>query len=63
MKSFLRPGPSFASPAALLLSLLLLAPLGAQIAEDRSVVPASIRDPILLEYSGSWPTPMSRSWP
>ena len=52
MKSFLRPRPNFVSPSALLLSLLLLSPLGAQIAEDRSVVPASIRDPILLEYSG-----------
>jgi len=52
MKSFLRPRPTFASLSALVLSLLLLSPLGAQIAEDRSVVPASIRDPILLEYSG-----------
>ena len=39
-----------ASPLCLL--FFSLAPLQPQIVQDRSVVPASIRDPILLEYSG-----------
>jgi aminopeptidase YwaD len=37
---------------ALALPLLLPLASGAQVPDDRSVVPASIRDPILLEYSG-----------
>ena len=37
---------------ALFLSLLLPPSAGAQVLEDRSVVPAGIRNPILLEYSG-----------
>ena len=47
--SFLR---SVLKHAPLCLVFFSLAPLQAQIAQDRSVVPASIRDPILLEYSG-----------
>ncbi|MFC1660180.1 M28 family peptidase [Gemmatimonadota bacterium] len=41
-----------AFPGALVLTLLLSGSALAQIAPDRSLVPASIRDPILLEYSG-----------
>jgi aminopeptidase YwaD len=52
MKSLLRHRPSFNLACGFLLSLAILSPLQAQIPEDRSVVPASIRDPILLEYSG-----------
>ena len=37
---------------ALLIALLLPITLMAQVIDDRSVVPASIRNPILLEYSG-----------
>ncbi len=40
------------SKAPLCLVLFSLAPLQAQVTKDRSIVPASIRDPILLEYSG-----------
>ncbi len=36
----------------ILLPLILASPLTAQITTDRSLVPASIRHPILLEYSG-----------
>ena len=39
-------------PGVFFLSLFLTSPLVGQILADRSVVPAEIRDPILLEYSG-----------
>ncbi|MGW8268302.1 MAG: M28 family peptidase, partial [Longimicrobiales bacterium] len=46
--------PSPVIPLRVALSAALLLPLstGAQLVDDRSVVPAAIRDPILLEYSG-----------
>jgi len=49
MRSFIRSFLRFAQLGVILLSV---APLQAQILQDRSLVPASIRDPILLEYSG-----------
>jgi hypothetical protein len=49
----MRPFPSsFLRFAALGVILLSVGPLDAQITQDRSLVPAGIRDPILLEYSG-----------
>ncbi|MCJ7629842.1 MAG: hypothetical protein MUO50_15815, partial [Longimicrobiales bacterium] len=43
---------SFLSVSLLFILLGFQFPLRAQITQDRSLVPASIRDPILLEYSG-----------
>lgn len=43
---------SFLPGGLLLLLFLLPSLLSAQVTADRSVVPADIRDPILLEYSG-----------
>ncbi len=49
MRPFLSSFLRFATFGVILLSVV---PLNAQITQDRSLVPASIRDPILLEYSG-----------
>lgn len=52
MKSLLSTFSRSVAFSFLALSFGLLSPLQAQITQDRSLVPASIRDPILLEYSG-----------
>ncbi len=52
MKSFLSVSSRSAAVFLLFLFLGFQSPLRAQIPQDRSLVPASIRDPILLEYSG-----------
>jgi len=52
MKIQLRPHSGAPLLWALLFAFLLPVTLEAQVTQDRSVVPASIRDPILLEYSG-----------
>ena len=49
MRPFLSFFPRFAALGVILSSV---GPLDAQITQDRSLVPAGIRDPILLEYSG-----------
>jgi aminopeptidase YwaD len=52
MKPFLSALSRPLAVSILALSLGFLTPLQGQITQDRSLVPASIRDPILLEYSG-----------
>ena len=52
MTSLLSASRIVPSLAAAALVLLLGSNLAAQVSRDRSVVPADIRDPILLEYSG-----------
>jgi len=52
MNSFPSVFSRFTALSLFALSLGFLSPLEAQITQDRSLVPASIRDPILLEYSG-----------